>query len=215
MPKIVKEHFEKGDPGFVNYYFNRQNQERLWNTLVSHGDFSAVGGTWAISGMVAGNVGEFKIELKNAQARIELPTGDTDIKVSEGLAARLNPPGSGGMLNALWLWRKYLVEGPKKFGKLEYRGTAPLPGREGLFDVLVGTAEGVDCLFYFDAGGMLVALEMYPENDTDPCEIYFNDYQEQEGRHFPRHLEVRFGDRVFGVFELTKFDLEKSGEQAP
>ncbi len=215
MPAIVKEHFEKGDPGFVNYYFNRQNQERLWKGLVGHGDYSALGGVWTISGMAAGNVGEFKVTLTNTDARIELPTGDTDMKVSEGLTARLNPPGSGGMLATLWLWRRFLVEGPKKFGKLEYRGTAPLPMREGLFDVLVGTAEGVDCLFYFDTGGMLAALEMYPEIDADPCEIYFMDYQEQEGRHFPRHMEVRFGDRVFGVYEMTKVELQKSGESSP
>jgi hypothetical protein len=136
------------------------------------------------------------------------------MKVEE-LATRLNPPGSGGMLGTLWLWRKYLVEGPKRFGKLEYRGTAPLPMREGLFDVLVGTAAGVDCLFYFDpAGGLLVALEMYPEgSDTDPCEIYFVEYGEYEGRHFPRRLEVRYGDQLFGVFELTNVELQKSGDQ--
>ena len=31
---------------------------------------------------------------------------------------------------------------------------------------------------------------MYPEgSDTDPCEIYFVEYGEYEGRHFPRRLE--------------------------
>ncbi len=121
------------------------------------------------------------------------------------------------MLNTLWLWRKYLVEGPKRFGKIEYRGTAPLPMREGLYDVLVGTTEGVDCLFYFEpASGMLVALEMYPEGTvSDPCEVYFLDYQEHEGRHFPRRMEVRYGDHLFGAYEITKAELKKSGDQEP
>jgi hypothetical protein len=217
MPEIVKQHFEKGDPGFVNFFFNQQNQDRLWSGVKAQGDFSELEGAWTFSGMVMGNIGAFKIELTNLGASIELPTGDTHMKVGEGLASRLNPPGSGGMLSALWLWRKYLVEGPKRFGKIEYRGTAPLPMREGLYDVLVGTTEGVDCLFYFEpASGMLVALEMYPEGtDADPCEVYFLEYQEHEGRHFPRRMEVRSGDRVFGVYEVAKLELNKSGDQSP
>jgi serine protease Do len=217
MPEIVKQHFEKGDPGFVNYFFNRQNQDRLWRHVIAQGDFSELEGAWTITGMAMGNVGEFKLELTNLGARIELPTGDSDMKLAEGLTARLNPPGSGGMLGALWLWRKYLVEGPKRFGKVEYRGTAPLPMREGLYDVLVGTTEGVECLFYFEpASGMLVALEMYPEGTVaDPCEVYFLDHQEHEGRHFPRRMEVRYGDHVFGVYEIAKVELKKSGDQSP
>jgi hypothetical protein len=79
----------------------------------------------------------------------------------------------------------------------------------------VGTAEGVDCLFYFEpTAGMLVALEMYPAgNDADPCEVYFLEYEEREGRHFPRRMEVRHGNLVFGVYELTKVELQKSGEK--
>jgi S1-C subfamily serine protease len=215
MPEIVKQHFEKDVPGFANYFFNRQHQERLWKGLAGRGDFSEFNGPWTIAGMVTGSVGEYRIMLTGVGARIELPTGDSEMTIAEGLPTRLTPAGSGGLLGTLWLWRKLLVEGPKRFGKLEYRGTAPLPERGGLFDVLVGTAEGVDCLFYFEpAGGMLVALEMYPAgNDVDPCEVYFLDHQEHEGRHFPRRMEVRYGDRVFGVFELAKVDLQKSGEK--
>jgi hypothetical protein len=217
MPAIVKQHFEKGEAGYVNYFFNRQNQERLWKGLVARGDFSEFGGPWVLSGMVNANAGQFRIELTGSDGRIELPTGDTDIKVAEGLDARLNPPGSGGMLGALWLWRKYLVEGPKKFGKLEYRGEAPLPFREGLFDVLVGTAEGVECLFYFEpTSTALVLIEMFPDgSNADPCEVYFHEYEELEGRQLPRRLEVRHGDSVYGIYELTKADLHKPVEKQP
>ena len=43
--------------------------------------------------------------------------------------------------------------------------------------------------------GQLAALEMYPEEDTDPCELYFSEYQEIEGRMLPARIEVRHGDR--------------------
>jgi hypothetical protein len=217
MPEVIKQHFEKGDPGFVNYFFNQQNQDRLWRAVAAQGDFSELDGSWTISGIAMPNVGEFKLELTNEGARIELPTGDGSMKVAEGLAARLSPAGSGGMLGTLWLWRKYLVEGPKRFGKLEYRGTAPLPMREPLYDVLVGTTEGVECLFYFEpASGMLVALEMFPDGTNgDPCEIYFLEYQEYAGRHFPRRIEVRYGDSLFGAYEVAKVELNKNPKESP
>lgn len=210
MPEIVKKHFEKGDPGFVNYFFNRLNQERLWTGLSRQGDYSELSGRWTISGTLEGN-SQFRITLDGQGAAIELPTGDTGIKIADGLDVALNPPGSGGMLGAMWLWRKYLVEGPKKFGKLEYAGERPLLGRSGLFDVLHGTAEGVDCYFYFElTEGMLVAVEMFATgNEWDPCEIYLSDYQSHQDRRFPQRLEVRHGDQIFGVFNVQSYGFEK------
>ncbi len=213
MPDIIKKHFEKGDPGYVNYFFNRQHQERLWKGMVDRGDFSTLGGRWIFAGTV--NNGDFKMELSDSDGKIELPTGDSDLKVAEGLDAALNPPGSGGMLSAIWLWRKFLVEGPKKFGKLEYIGTAPLVGHEGLVDVLLGTSEGVDCRFMFDTtNGALLAVEFYPSDyDADPCELHFAEYQEFEGRWIPRRIDVRYGDMLFGTFNITKLDAKKAGDK--
>jgi serine protease Do len=213
VPEIVKKHFEKGEPGTINAYFNKTAQERLWKGVNSLGDFASLSGSWVFSGAMADGR-NFKLTLDSAGGKTELPTGDHDLKVADGLADNQNPPGSGGMLSTLWLWRKYLVDGPKKFGKLEYIGTAPLPGREGLFDLLVGTAEGVDCHLYFEPTGQIVALEMYPaENEIDPCEVYFASYREHEGRMMPAAIEVRFGDRLFGVFMVNNVELGKATEK--
>ncbi len=215
-PQIAKEHFESGEPGFVNYYFNRENQQRLWTRLAARGDFSSLSGGWMLAGKWNGGAGDFKIELSSKGAKIELPTGDTSIDVADDLSEELNPPGSGGMLTTLWLWRKYLVLGPKKFGKLDYSGMRPLVGYAGLYDVLHGTAEGVDCYFYFDpASGLIAAAEMYSsETDADPCEIYFREYQEISGRPVPKIMEVRFGDNLFGLFAIDKVNLEDSAPNA-
>jgi hypothetical protein len=48
---------------------------------------------------------------------------------------------------------------------------------------------------------------MFSDSDMDPCEIYFSDYREVDGRLFPFHLEVRHGDGVYQVLEATKFDV--------
>ena len=85
-------------------------------------------------------------------------------------------------------------------------------GRDGLVDVVRGTTGGVDCDFMFDpTDGTLLALEMYPKVDTDPCEVYFSDYREMDGRFLPYRMEVRNGDNLFGVFTIAKYDLQKGG----
>jgi hypothetical protein len=98
-----------------------------------------------------------------------------------------------------------LIGGPGRYGQVTYEGTAPLIGRDGLFDVLLAVGGGVESRFYFDpTDGALVAMEMWPAEGVDPCEVYFDDYRESEGRWMPHRLEVRHGDATFNVFTLTE-----------
>jgi S1-C subfamily serine protease len=221
VPEELKKQFEERT-GYANYYFNRQSMERVWKNLAARGDFSSLAGPWTIEGRQLGTGatagGQFAIHLADAECDIELPTGDSKISVSKGLDTQLNPPGSGGMLAAMYLWRRMLVGGPSKYGQVISEGTAPLLGHDGLFDVLsaIGGPGGVEALFYCaPADGELVCIEMYPDESSDPCEVYFSDYQEAGGRFLPRRMEVRFGNKLFGVFMLTDFDLQKSAEKSP
>ena len=114
---------------------------------------------------------------------LKLPTGQLTWEAGPTLGSSLLPAGSGGLLPTLYLWRRLALEGIEHFGQVEYLGTAPLPGYDGLADVLVGTYKGVECWFYFDpARGDLLALEMYPAENADPCEVYFSDYHDVDGR---------------------------------
>ena len=101
------------------------------------------------------------------------------------------------------------LEGIQHFGQeVEYLGAAePLVGHEGLADVLIGKYENVECWFYFDpAGGDLLALEMYPSENVDPCEVYFSGYHDVDGRRLQR-MEVRSGDGPFGAFRPRAIHL--------
>jgi len=212
LPDIVKQHYEARS-GYANYYFNKLNRERIWKANLARGDFSSLAGPWMFSGDLVGG-GTFEIKLTDKEASIALPLGDTKLEVSDDLAAVLNPPGSGGLLATLHLWRKLQVGGPGKYGQLVYLGTMPLVGHERPVDVVVGTTGGVDCHFMFDTSdGSLVALEMYPEVDTEPCEVYFSDYRESEGRFVPHRLEVHYGDNLFAIMNITKVELKKEAEQ--
>jgi hypothetical protein len=53
---------------------------------------------------------------------------------------------------------------------------------------------------------------MFAEEDADPCELYFSDYREVEGRMVPGRIEVRHGDAVYQAFECKQFKFDPPKE---
>jgi S1-C subfamily serine protease len=214
MPEHVKAHFE-ARPGYVNYHFNRLAQERIWKGLTSRGDFASLDGPWTFEGTLEG-LGAARFELNDGKATVKLAAGEAAINVGDNLAESLDPPGSGGLLATLSLWRRFLIKGLDSYGQVSYLGTAPMPGREGLVDCLVGIHAGVECRFLTNPeNGQLLGLEMFADEQLDPCEIYFSDYTEIQGRLLPRTISVRHGDGLYGRFQFAKIALAKSGEAQP
>jgi serine protease Do len=204
VPEVVKQHYI-AKPGYVNYYFNQLNRDRVWKSLVARGDYASQRGAWTILGQAAMNE-EVRFELSETQASIKLPSGELKIELTGALAEKLDPPGSGGLLVALSMWRRFLIAGPEKFGDVYYLGTAPVAGGQGLMDVLVATHGDVECRFYLDpADGQLAAMEMIREEDTDPAELFFGEYKEVDGRMFPGRIEARHGDDYLQVFQCREF----------
>jgi hypothetical protein len=186
----------------------------VWKALVARGNFGDRAAAWTIAGETAATE-TFTLEASPAGASIQLPAGQLRIDLAGSLAERLDPPGSGGLLVALGLWRRFLVEGPQKFGEVHYVGTAPLPGHEGLVDVLSATHGDVECRLMFDpAEGHLVALEMYPDADVDPCELYFSEFREFEGRTLPGRIEARHGDQFQLVFDCQTYTFDAQPDKA-
>ncbi len=54
---------------------------------------------------------------------------------------------------------------------------------------------------------------MFPEEDADPCEVYFSQYHDVDGRMLPGRMEVRYGDEVYGVFTINEFRFENKVEK--
>jgi serine protease Do len=212
-PADLKKQYE-ARAGYSNYYFNKFEQDRLWNNLKKHGDFSSLTSDWKLSGKQGGNT-EFTLEFSKTLAKSILPTGDSEIDLGDDLEEAVNPPGSGGMLAALHLWRKFIVGGPSQYGLLQYAGQMPWPNQPELYDVLVGTSGGVDMRFYFDTKtGQIAALELFLNDTTDPCEITFDSWQTIAGRQWPDQFTVKQGDRVYGSFQLTKVEAEAATKPA-
>ena len=171
MPEVVKQHY-LAKPGYVNYFFNQLNRDRMWKALVARGDYAPLRGAWTVLGQAPMNE-EVRFELSDTLASIKLPSGELKIELTRALSERLDPPGSGGLLVALSMWRRFLIEGPEKFGDVYYLGTAPLAGRDRLMDVLVATHGDVECRFLFDpTDGQLAGM---PSQLFDAVAIVLSD----------------------------------------
>jgi hypothetical protein len=51
-------------------------------------------------------------------------------------------------------------------------------------------------------------VEVYPEKDQDPCEVTLGDYRDSNGVRLPHRLEVRYGDKLFGVLAVQGYRCE-------
>jgi S1-C subfamily serine protease len=132
-PSPASKFYEAKD-GFANYYFNKQEQQRLLTAFHKHGDFSKATGDWGLrtTGLLFAGVGprgkrvvaDFTIKNKGAhdgegdlvQAIVDgLDFSLEPLNVEEKPATRREPPESGGLLMALHQYRQLLVYGPKGF----------------------------------------------------------------------------------------------------
>jgi hypothetical protein len=198
--------------GYANYYFNQLERDRVWKAAQSQGNFVALRNPWTLRGKVAGG-GETQLALGDDVSSAMLAGENVTRSGEKDLGEQLVPEGSGGLLAALHVWRRLLVQGPERFGEVHYLGTTPLVGQDALCDVLVGVFDVLETHFYFAPNsGRLVALEMFPDAHVDPCEISFSDYREvSPGRFFPMRLLVRHGDQTYADIQWDQIELPNVG----
>lgn len=205
--------FIKKKSGYANYYFNQQSLQRVWNGCRTDGDFSKATGDWNLKGQSA-DAGEVTIQLGHSESAVTVPAGRSTVVMGTDFSEQLGPAGSGGLLAALHIWRRVMIEGPSKIGAAYYLGTQPLRGREGLYDVVVVTFDVVEVQMSFDPKtGRLLALEMFPELGQDPCEVYFDDYREVGGLQVPHRMMAWHGDGIFAEIELVEIELAEAKEE--
>ena len=202
--------------GYANYFFNLENQKRIWTATGQHGDFSNTKGQWLFSGVLTAG-GEFQIALEDSRLLAQFPSGPALVDTTLDLDQQTDPEDSGGLLVALHLWRHLLTSGPDKFGEMFYLGTAPTPSQPGLFDVLVGTYNVIqETRFLFDTpSGKLVGMEMTLNDDIDRCDIMFSDFNIYKGLQIPRKLEVRHGNQLFDTLEVKNFEIKNPTVKKP
>lgn len=206
VPDVVKEHYQERR-GFANYFFNRRHRDRVLAAWRALGVPNRRELSWNWQG--AFPAGDYEILLDNDVSEFRVTDGGWKVRSGDAIGDSLVPPGSGGLLPALSLWRRLAVEGAENFGEVVYFGTAPAPKSNTLADVLHATSGGAECWFYFDPqSGELLAMEMFPGQNVDPCELSFSDYKDTEPGHMPGKIELRFGDDVAAGFSVEKVELK-------
>jgi hypothetical protein len=204
LPEIVAEHFE-ARRGFANYWFNRHHQRRVWNRYLAQTDLQSLGWSWRITGTRQAG-GSVTIELDELEGAVTTELGQAAADFTAPARDSLSPPRSGGLLAAIHAWQRLLIVGPDKFGDVLYLGTLPWDSEQKLADCLAGSFDGAENRFYFDVEtGDLIGLEYFPSDDVDPCEVYFSQTRGEPGRRLPHRWEVRHGDDVYAVFEITRY----------
>jgi serine protease Do len=193
--------------GYSNYYFNKLNQNRVWDKYIDLTKGDKLQGDWILKGEI-GNLGAATINLQANRVDAKLPQGTTFADLDGELNTQDAPRGSGGMLVALHMWKHILQVSPTHFGEVYYLGSMPTPKHLEKQDVLIGTHSVIECRYYFDPkSGQLTSLEMYPDLSVDPCELYFSDYKEVNGHLLPHHIEILHGEVIYGELIISSYQF--------
>ncbi|MFM8735718.1 MAG: PDZ domain-containing protein, partial [Pirellulales bacterium] len=209
LPEVVADLYEPR-PGYANHRFNVIERDRVGAALAAHRD-TLPPGPWVLAGRLEGGE-EFRIELADSLASIDLPTGSSSLAVDEPFDRNPAPPGSGGLLAALVVWRRLVTEGPARLGRTAYWGTAPRdPAALGdaaavdLADVLETSVAGVEARCTVDADGRVLAVDLWTSPDAEPCEVRFAWDAEAGGpAALPTRIDVARGGQAFGRFVVER-----------
>ena len=225
--------FFKPKKGYTNFYFNELERDKLLAAAKKHGEFAAVAGPWVAEGSY--DMGERKGTLRldlipalnDADPLVKLklnienklsPLKETDVTLQR------EPLGSGGLMMALYHWHRLLTLGQSGFeAEFAHGGHEPfypypidgstpksLAALRVDCDVLRTKHGSTECKWYYSQNDhRLLGFETYIVKDEDPCEVYFSDYRPVEGRELPHRIEVRYGDKRYGILTISKYTLGK------
>jgi S1-C subfamily serine protease len=144
------------------------------------------------------------------------------LKVDQEPANLKEPRGSGGLLEALYQYRRFLTLGASGFeGHFSYGGYEPFypPPADGKetkslndwrvdAEVMLTEHAAVSTKWYFSRKDQtLLGFEVTIDKEEDPCEVYLSEYKAVDGRQLPHRFEVRYGNDRFGVFTVNSYKL--------
>jgi S1-C subfamily serine protease len=197
-------HVEK--PGYINWYFNEQHRARVLTGLRHLGDFSSVRGNWELTGHFSdGRAANFKLNDKAVAAVIaDVPA----VQLADQPFADL-PPGTGGLLAALYQFRRLLTDPEAYFTEFYYLGSEPLDGNAGQrVDVLITTRGTVTSRWYFSRQtGRLVGWDTALEDDVDECRIRIAMDREFGSRNLPAELSISHAGTDLGKLTIEQATL--------
>jgi S1-C subfamily serine protease len=222
--------------GYSNWYFNTLERDKLLAGFKKHGDFSGVGTKWTITGkyMMPDRNGDMLAEIApgadDTNVKLKLNIETTVQPLHSKLEQQREPLNSGGLMMALYHYHRFLTMGPKGFeGLFAHGGHEPFypypadgsaPKSLAALRVdcsVINTKHGsVICKWFFSQkDSTLLGCETFiakdGENleDRDPCELYFYDYKDVDGRKLPHKIEVRHRDKLYATLTVSGYKFDK------
>ena len=184
-----------------------------WEERAQLGKKTHVGLKWVPTGgtktIVRLNLGAVKFDLD-------------PLKLDQDVGNLKQPTGSGGLMEALYQYRRLLTLGEPGFeGRFQHNGYEPFypPPADGKApksladlrvdcEVLATEHAAVPVKWYFSRTDQrLLGFEATVEEADDPCEVYLSDYRMVDGRLLPHRFDVRHGNDAFASFTVNKYQL--------
>jgi hypothetical protein len=107
-----------------------------------------------------------------------------------------------------------LVLGPEKFGDVYYLGRVPSFSDQPDGEVLVATRGAIESNFVFDELNFrLASMEMYPDVNSDPCELFFDDYQIDGDLTVPATIRFSTGKQPPESITIQKIEFLDNDHQ--
>jgi serine protease Do len=193
VPAAVAKVFEK-KAGYANYYFNRLHRDRLLGRVDR-----AASGRWRFIGKANGKPVVVTVAEKAAawesagEQFIYLPNEERTV----------DPPGTNGLLVALWHWRQLLTTGAKGFDDCRYMGSEAAG-----VEIVETTLGAVECRWRFAESDGLVGLEATIAADGGPCDVAFSGrLNDAAGRSWPAIWAVGVDGKTSHVFQVERIEV--------
>jgi len=180
--------------GYSNYYFNRFELDRILSLRSNQGNWTESSENWKITGEVPRENLNVEILLSDTTLAFRLGDKSETVHPRQGWPQWIKQRSSIGLAMGMRVWQEWNRRGPRLMGDAIYLGRNPIVGREGLFDATRITVSDFDVLVYTSPDtGLIEVIEIFSDTQTDPVELYFDQYEPVDGRASPKRIRLVYG----------------------
>jgi S1-C subfamily serine protease len=192
--KDVLAHLYEERRGFSNYYFNRLELDRILQLQSKHGSWKDTGATWKIVGEIPRENSAVEMQLSDTSVSMRLGDKTESLHPRQGWPAAIKQRSSLGVAMGMRVWQEWMRQGPRLMGEAVYLGRNPVVGRDAFLDTTRITVSDFDVMVYSDPdSGLIQVIEVFGEPQSDPVELYFDKYEDMQGRAAPKQLRLVYG----------------------
>lgn len=207
-------------PGFANFHFNRLEKERVLKAYLATLGELPPGANWKITGELAGDNRPADFLLSDNSFTLDRAGLQQNVDPKQGLSKVIAKANLDGLTLALGVWRQLCLGTGNAQGNLldsaVYLGTMPILGQSILRDVLEVQISDLKVRLYFNTeDGTLLCLEAFGDEGDDPVEVYFDKYEQVEGKLLPRQIRLQYGIDTANIFQAKEFKLDVTATTAP